>query len=77
MTVLERKARFVKAILDESTSEAMLADLEMVLSLISSEKEPCGYSPEELRQRARQGIEDAKKGKGRALSDIRKKQLSV
>lgn len=77
MTVLERKARFVRAVLDDKTSEAMLSDLELLLSLISKEEEPCRYSVEELRERALQGVDDARKGKGKTIEEIRSKHLSI
>ena len=51
MTVLERKARFVKAILNDEIDEQMLSRLETFFVQLSN-REPCLFTPEELRERS-------------------------
>ena len=77
MTVLERKARFVKAVLDEKIDESMLSELEIMLSLISTQAAPCLYSIEELKIRAKQGIVDAENGLGKSISQLREKHRRI
>jgi hypothetical protein len=73
MTVLERKVRFVRAILDEDIDENNLHDLEVLFAVVSKQKSPCQYSVEELNSRAEQGIKDAEAGLGKSMEEMRKK----
>lgn len=73
MTVLERKARFVRTILDDKLDENTLSELEWMLSVLSEKKMPCQYSPEELKTRAEQGIIDAENGYGKTVAEMRAK----
>ncbi len=73
MTVLERKARIARAILDESFDEATLLELEWMLSVLSTKRMPCQYSVEELNARATQGICDAEAGYGKTVAAMREK----
>lgn len=73
MTVLERKARFVRTILDDKLDENTLSDLEWMLSVLSEKKMPCQYSVDELKARAAQGIIDAENGSGKTVAEMRAK----
>lgn len=73
MTVLERKIRFVKAILDDTTTENVLSDLELIYSLIAQNEYPCQYNSDEIRERAKQGIWAAKQGYGKTIEEMRNK----
>ncbi|WP_436414755.1 hypothetical protein [Petrimonas sp.] len=73
MTVLERKARFARTILDEKFDENTLSELEWMLSVLSEKKTPCQYSAEELEARAVQGILDAESGYGKTVAEMREK----
>ena len=68
MTVLERKARFARIILDEKFDEDILSELEWMLSVLSSSSSPCNYTSEELNARAEQGIKDAEQGYGKTVA---------
>lgn len=73
MTVLERKVRFARAILDEEFDEDTLSELEWMLSVLSEKKMPCQHSVKELKERAIQGICDAESGYGKTVAEMREK----
>lgn len=73
MTVLERKARFARAILDDKLDEDILSELEWMLSVLSEKKIPCQYSIDELKARAEQGVVDAENGNGKTVAEMRAK----
>ncbi|MDO5664923.1 MAG: hypothetical protein Q4G63_06680 [Bacteroidia bacterium] len=73
MTILERKARIARTILDESFDEATLSELEWMLSVLSTKGMPCRYSVEELNTRAIQGVCDAEAGYGKTVAEMREK----
>jgi hypothetical protein len=62
MTVLERKAVLIQAILN-NTDENMLADMELLL--YAKQKPPCQYTIEEVKEGIRKSIEDV--GAGRII----------
>ena len=72
MTVLERKAKFIKAILSDDTDEAMMEDLETVF-YSKFDAAPCQYSESEIRQRTRKALLEAKSGKVTSHQEMRKR----
>lgn len=72
MTVLERKARFVKAILNDEIDEQMLSRLETFFVQLSN-REPCLFTPEELRERALRAEKEFAAGGGIAHENIQRK----
>lgn len=73
MTVLERKARIARIVLDDDFDENELSELEWMLSVLSEKKVPCQYSVEELNARAIQGVNDAEAGYGKTFAEMREK----
>jgi hypothetical protein len=74
MTVLERKARFIKSILDDEVDETILNDLEMLYQRLLR-REPCLFSEEELIQRAIKAERDFELGKGIPHEEMKKKHV--
>ena len=72
MTVLERKAQFIKAILSDETDEAMLDDLETVY-YSKFDAAPCQYSEDEIKERTRKAVIEAKTGKTTSHEEMRKR----
>lgn len=72
MTVLERKAKFIKAILSDDTDEAMLEDLETVF-YSKFDAAPCQYSAGEIKERTRKAIIEARTGKITTHDEMRKR----
>lgn len=77
MTVLERKAALIKAILND-VDEDVLKELETIYYYGLSKKDtpPCQYSIEELNERARQAIEDVEAGRVTPHEEIKKRFLA-
>ncbi len=73
MTVLERKIRIARTVLDEDFDENVLSELEWMLAVLSEKKIPCQYSVEELNARATQGVNDAEAGYGKTFTKMREK----
>lgn len=73
MTVLERKAHIIRAILDDDFDENTLSELEWMLSILSTKEMPCQYSLENLNARAVQGVSDADAGYGKTFAEMREK----
>lgn len=71
MTILERKARFVKAVLNDETDEQMLARLEAFFVQLSN-KEPCLFTPEELKERAVRAEQEFASGGGVLHENIKR-----
>lgn len=72
MTVLERKAQFIKAILSDETDEEMLDDLETVY-YSKFDAAPCQYSEDEIKERTRKAVIEAKTGKTTSHEEMRKR----
>ena len=72
MTVLERKAQFIKAILSDDTDEAMLEDLETVY-YSKFDAAPCQYSEDDVKERTRKAILEARAGKVTPHEEMRKR----
>lgn len=72
MTVLERKAQFIKAILSDDTDEAMLDDLETVY-YSKFNAAPCQYSEDEIKERTRKAVVEARTGKVTSHEEMRKR----
>lgn len=74
MTVLERKVRFARTVLDENFDEKLFEELEWMLSILSApNKAPCSYSNEELNERALQSVSDSERGYGKTMKEMREK----
>ncbi len=71
MTVLERKVRFVKAILND-TDEERFVELERTYQRLMK-REPCVYTIEELNQRAKRVEQDYMLGKSASQEEMRKR----
>lgn len=72
MTVLERKARFVKAFLEDEIDEEMLSRLEAFFDQLAN-REPCLFTPSELRERALKAEKEFASGGGTPHENIKRK----
>lgn len=71
MTVLERKAKIIRDILNDD-NESLLDKIECLISE-SKNKFPCQYTVEEVKEGIRQSIRDVKEGRFTAHEDVKKR----
>lgn len=65
MTVLEKKALFIKSVLDESVDEFILEELDLFFKSLKQKRKsayPCQYSIQELRQGIERSVEQIDDG---------------
>lgn len=77
MTLLERKAEFIKVILN-NVDEEVLNELETIYyaGITDSVSAPCTYSVEEQKERTKRAIKESQEGNVISHADM-KKRFSV